>query len=784
MHTLRFKILAVAAALIVLSQLGTVATVLLTARNDVGERAAQTMHRAASIITETTESRANQFEDTVIALAADYGFRQAIATEDKPTAESALNNNVKRAGADIALLFNNDQTLTAATANTDLAPEQAARIFAAPYSGKSSRTVILHDGVAYDAITVPVRAPLPIAWLTMGFAIDEDYVQHMESLTGQNISLLVNTESQPQNVASTLTSNLLLSLEQQLVSNVSAQTPTIVSLADSEHLALKKPFIDGQDFLWVVMSKSIAETMAPYRLLQTAAVALGAIPLVVALLGAVLLSRALTRPVQTLMEAARRIQEGDYSTPVIMRSGDELNQFASAFNLMQEEIAQREDSISYQARHDATTGLYNRAFAVELMERRLDTLPAGEKFALLIISLGAADEISGTLGHEICDAYLAQATKQLRQIVDSAHLLAHIKSDTFMVCLQSIGATDARSLGEELVGRLKAGIRLPDVNIAVNPTVGISIYPDHGKDCEHLLMRATIAIEAKDELRRPVRFYREGDEELRLRNMMLLTDLRRAVDQNELRLHYQPKISLADDTVCGAEALIRWDHPKYGWLTPDKFIPIIEQSGNISLITRWALQTAARQYSEWKVEGIDISIAVNFSAHDMQDENLPWHIMDALREGAMPPDKLIAEITEEAMVRDFDTSITVLHRLRDLGVRISVDDFGTGYSSLSKLKKLPVRELKIDRSFIAQLPDDHSDVAIVGASVELAKRLGLNIVAEGVGNGTVARWLRDQGVEQAQGYYWSPPVAAKDFAAWAAEFNGGSTRQARILELA
>ena len=168
----------------------------------------------------------------------------------------------------------------------------------------------------------------------------------------------------------------------------------------------------------------------------------------------------------------------------------------------------------------------------------------------------------------------------------------------------------------------------------------------------------------------------------------------------------------------------------------------------------------------------------------MQDENLPWHIMDALREGAMPPDKLIAEITEEAMVRDFDTSIMVLHRLRDLGVRISVDDFGTGYSSLSKLKKLPVRELKIDRSFIAQLPDDQSDVAIVGASVELAKRLGLNIVAEGVGNGTVARWLRDQGVEQAQGYYWSPPVAAKDFAAWAAEFNGGSTRQARILELA
>jgi EAL domain-containing protein (putative c-di-GMP-specific phosphodiesterase class I)/GGDEF domain-containing protein len=399
----------------------------------------------------------------------------------------------------------------------------------------------------------------------------------------------------------------------------------------------------------------------------------------------------------------------------------------------------------------------------------------------MIINLQAADEISGTLGHDIADAYLQEAARQLGHMIDSTHVLARVKADTFMILLSNTGATDARRLAEGLVARLKPGIQLPDVRIAANPIIGIAVYPDHAVDREHLLMRATIAIEAKDELRRPVRFYRTGEEEQRVRNMTLLQDLRRAVDENELQLHYQPKIVIDDESICGAEALVRWQHPDYGWLTPDKFVPIVEKSGNIAMLTHWVIETAARQYQQWRKAGLDLSIAINFSAHDIQDQNLPWQIMDALRLSEMPANKLIAEITEEAMVLDFGDARTVLRHLRDLGIRISIDDFGTGYSSLSQLKNLPVNELKIDRSFIAQLPDDHSDAAIVSASVELAKKLGLDVVAEGVANSAIMDWLRQHGIEYGQGFYWSAPLSGSDFEAWAADFKGGSTRHVRTL---
>ena len=192
-----------------------------------------------------------------------------------------------------------------------------------------------------------------------------------------------------------------------------------------------------------------------------------------------------------------------------------------------------------------------------------------------------------------------------------------------------------------------------------------------------------------------------------MRNLSLLHDLRKAASENALVMHYQPVINVADETVRGAEALIRWNHPVYGWLPPNEFIPLIEQSGNISVVTRWALETVSKQYRQWVADGLDLDISVNFSAHDLMDNELPWFIMDILRDSKLPPNKLVAEITEQAMVQDIDNATKVLTRLRDLGIRIAIDDFGTGYSSLSHLKRLPVDELKIDRSFVAS-PDRKS----------------------------------------------------------------------------
>ena len=232
-----------------------------------------------------------------------------------------------------------------------------------------------------------------------------------------------------------------------------------------------------------------------------------------------------------------------------------------------------------------------------------------------------------------------------------------------------------------------------------------------------------------------------------MRQLAILADLRRAARHDELRLYLQPKIRLADGRICGAEALVRWQHPVFGFLTPDQFIPLAEKSGNISLITNWALTAAVRECRLWLEEGLDLPVAVNLSSRDLQNRDLPCFVLALLRDHDLAARNIVLEITEQAVVRDFQRATLVLECLRDLGIRIAIDDFGTGYSSLAQIKHLPVDELKIDRSFVMDLPGNDDDAAIVRASIDLAHNLGLEVLAEGVETQPALEWLQAQGCE-------------------------------------
>jgi len=786
MHSLRFKILATAAALVLLSQVGTVATVLVTARQDVADRAERALETGAEVLAQTSASQTEQFAGTVQALAADYGFKQAVGMNDVPTMESALANHARRAGADIAVLVDYDQRVLATTGAANL-PDEWLEKSGRQKSSSKNYFAFIDEGSAYVIVTVPIRAPLPIAWLSMGYQLSDAYAVKLQNLTGLDISIISKDEQVAHVVASSLRADqsdaLLQTLGAAATKKPANSLTNRIDIGDQELLALSRRMINNDGSLTVVLTKSVNDAMAPYRLLRTAAIALGGIPLLFALAGAVLLARNLTKPMQELMQAAQRIQSGDYSEPVSIRSGDELKEFAAAFNAMQVEIAERESRISYQSRHDSVTGLYNRDYILKLMQIQLDEQPADGHLAVLLVTLSTISDIAGTLGHDISDSFLKQAASQLRQLIDLRHPIARIDGDFFLVLLSDTDATDTRRLAENLILQLKHGIQLPNLNLSVNPRIAIALYPEHGRDRDQLLRRATLAINADPELRRPVRFYRDGDEELRVRNLTLLRDLEHAITNAELELYYQPKIRVADEKVAGVEALVRWNHPGYGQLSPAEFIPIIEQAGNISLITRWVLETAACQYRVWVARGFNLHIAVNVSSHDLLDQDLPWFVMDTLRANEMPAHDLIVEITEEGMVRNFSQAATVLQRLRDLGVKVAIDDFGTGYSSLSQLKRLPVDQLKIDKSFVSRLPDDEADIIIIGASVELAHKLHLDLVAEGVGSGAAFRWIQNMGIEQAQGYYWSPPLPAAEFTDWAQKFSGGATQHSKILQL-
>jgi len=784
MRSLRVKILATAALLILLSQIGTVTAVLVTANSDVSERAEGSLIAGTELLSNATTSRAGQLGNTVRALASDYGFKQAVGTRETETIRSALQNHAQRAGADIAFIIDLDYQLLAASGGVDETGSLDDTSGTVQTFAETNHRLYVSDGKAYEIYTVPVKAPLPVAWLSMGFRLDDAFAHHLQNLTGLEVTLISRPDGNETVVATSKTDSNkaeILKASKTLAKN---QAPTTVDIGGNDHLAIIAPFMHQQNDVQVLITKSLAEAMAPYALLKKASFVLGALPLLAALLGAVLLSRALTHPINRLMEAAKRIQSGDYGVPVEIRSGDELREFGGAFNAMQSEIAAREKRIVHQATHDSVTGLHNREYALEqLAPLAAAALHAGKTIGLMVIRLNALGDLSGSLGHDTGAAYLNEVANRLRRFAGNEYILARLENDDFLIALTESETMHVREAAEDLVGQLGSAIRLSSINVNVKPVVGIALLPDHANNAEQLLLRATIARNEAQSEGRSLRVYRDGDQEKRVRNLNLLQDLKRAAQENELQLHYQPKIALHDVSVCGVEALVRWQHPEYGWLPPGEFIPLIEKSGNILILTRWVIQQAGKQLAKWDADGLDLSIAVNLSANDLLDDELPWFFMDVVREHKLNPKRLVLEVTEEAMVEDFGKANSALERLHDLGLTISIDDFGTGYSSLSQLKKLPVQELKIDRSFIAGLPSDSADTAIVSASVSLAHQLGLKIVAEGVTNGDALRWLRENGVDRAQGFYWSEPIPADAFNEWLRNFTGGETVQVKPLKI-
>jgi diguanylate cyclase (GGDEF)-like protein len=786
MLNLQTKIMTTAVGLVIVCQITTIGLALLTVKSSVAERAIVNLEREANMTARVTSSQASQAEGLINALVSDFGFKQAIATNDIPTIKSALDNQAERAAADVAFLIDRDQQLIATTDPLSPALKETQQLLNSAESKEIGHTVMILDGTAYFIITKPVRAPLPIAWLSVGYALDDAYAIRAEQLLGMQISIFSVAEDNPILLASVLPAAARADLTLQFSKALKADTflsPDKILIGDQEYFAVRKPFFRNQKLLQILITQPNQEVMSVYSLIRQTLLFLGAFPLIIALIAALLFSRKLTRPLKDLVSAAKRIQDGDYEQTVTIDTSDEFNEFAIAFNAMQKEIGAREARIVYQAKHDGLTGLYNREFAIDNLGIAIaQASQANEQLAIMIVSLNASQEISATLGHEIADAYLEKAANKVRSFVSRDYIVARLELDTFLIILTKTNVEGAKQIADDFVARLVTGIRLPNVNIAVTPRIGIAIYPQHGETHERLMLRATIAKSEGSQNQRPVSVYHEGDEEHRVRNMTLVRDLRSAVQDNSLVMHYQPKIDVTDESVCGVEALVRWNHPTYGWLPPNDFIPVIEQSGNISILTRWALETVACQHKKWLDEGLDLKVAVNLSAHDLQDNELPWFIMDTLRNHRLPPEKLVLEITEQAMVQDINNAITVLTRLRDLGIKISIDDFGTGYSSLSQLKKLPVDELKIDRSFVGMLPGDRADEAIVSTTIDLAHKLRLEIVAEGVSSGAAYRWLQNHGIDRAQGFYWSKAIPAEELSPWVSNFIGGSTQVLQTVE--
>jgi diguanylate cyclase (GGDEF)-like protein len=430
-----------------------------------------------------------------------------------------------------------------------------------------------------------------------------------------------------------------------------------------------------------------------------------------------------------------------------------------AQRLRQSEVLNQK--LHHQATHDQLTGLANRA---RLLDHVSDALQTGEpEMAVLVVGIGGFSDVNDTFGHDYGDLLLQQIGARLCARIGDTGVVARVGGEQFAVVLWKANRQYAESTAEALLRSLSETFTIADdCAIAVTANLGVALYPEHGSDADLLLRRADIAMSVARRRLSGHAFYSPEQDQHSAERLALVAALRRAIDNDELALWYQPKLHLSTGRCVGVEALLRWNHPERGMVPPDQFILLAEQTGIITDLSDWVLNAAMAQQRIWRDGGLVMPIAINLSMHDLHNPRLPDRVDELLNYWRLPAGDLHIEITESSLMLDPERALETVTRLRSLGLVITIDDFGTGYSSLGYLKRLPVDELKIDKSFVQDLATDEDDLAIVRSTIRLGHELGLSVTAEGVENAASFSLLRELGCDVAQGYYIGRPKPAAE----------------------
>jgi diguanylate cyclase (GGDEF)-like protein len=429
---------------------------------------------------------------------------------------------------------------------------------------------------------------------------------------------------------------------------------------------------------------------------------------------------------------------------------------------LRQEAAERE----HRALHDALTGLPNRTLFSDLVDGAA-AASGGASVAVLLVDLDRFKEVNETLGHRTGDALLREASSRLLRALGGRGMLARVAGDEFGVLLPRVDGPEQPSrVAEDLKSSVSRPFALEGLTFEIGASVGIALHPAHGSDAATLLQRADVAMCAAKRTPGETQLYSPEQDHHTPRRLALVGELRKAIEARELKVHFQPIVALDSGEVVGVEALLRWPHPRYGFLAPEEFVPIAEQTDLIRPLTDLVLGTSLEQCAAWRSRGLDLRMAVNLSARSLLDESLPGRIGATLQETGVPAHLLTLELTEGSIVSDPDGTAGCLGLLSAMGVSLSVDDFGTGYSSLSYLRHLPVDEVKIDKSFVLHMSTDATDAVIVRSTVNLARSLGLRVLAEGVEDRATWERLRSLGCDLAQGYLISRALPAPRLETW------------------
>jgi diguanylate cyclase (GGDEF)-like protein len=704
------------------------------------------------------------------ASASDFAFREAAATGDVATLASALDNQRARIKAQSVLYVDLAGNVIADTMHAGAPPrrfEFEQLITQARTDGEATAIGLLENH-AFQLIAVPVRAPLTIGWIVDCYPVDAALAADLRQLTGLDVSFAVERGGRWELLATTLSAAAASAMSEQLPPYVEALDTRLLQMSQGEQQVRFVSLGEGAgEHIVAVLQRPIADAMARFQALRTTLIALGILSLALSIAGSVMIALGITRPIELLLAAVKRIRQGDYTAPVQMQRDDEIGALAQGLDHMRAGIAEREQRILKLAYEDPLTQLPNRAQFGEALERGIVLAQTqGQSLAILVMDLDRFKFVNDSLGHGVGDHVLRQVGMRLHKLLGSAGCVARLGGDEFALLVPALQTAQVIELAQNILAALERPIFFQDQPLDVGTSIGIALYPEHASDAETLVRNADIAMYVAKRGKIGYTVYEPKFDTSQQEHLSLLGELRHAVEHGELRLYYQPKVSLASSTVHAAEALIRWVHPTKGLVPPGLFIPFAEHTGYIKVLTRWVLAEAIRQCGVWRRDGLRLQVSVNISARDLMNRDLPEAISALLSEHSVPASMVCLEITESGFMEDPEHARKVLERLASIGLQLSIDDYGTGYSSLSYIMQLPVTELKIDRSFVSHMIDDRDLTTIVRSTIELGHGLGLKVVAEGVEDGQGFALLRELGCDGAQGYFMSPPLPAEAFRRW------------------
>ncbi len=716
---------------------------------------------AQNVFEQVLENRENVLYGSASVLTADFGFKQAVATGDRPTINSALFNHGGRINADLMALVSLDGKNISSVPKI-LPPEQTfpyPRVVQNAISNGGASSLLFIGQRLYQVMMLTIDAPTPIAVAVIGFEINQEWGQQLKNITQLETTIEVQAKGEETFTISTLPAELVAPTLAQQGQPLSWLSLSLFS--DIPYVSRRFLLTDEDNFkVLITLSNDVHRLFADFRALQTNIALIALLAIILALCFAALFSRKVAKPLVALADIAQRISSGDYNKSInTTSSSTEVTNLAIALESMQSNIRQREEKISYQAQHDILTGLNNRYNMEVQLNAKFEQNKPFQVLGINIFGFRGINDVFGYHNGDICLQILAKR-------------------------LDKYGGLGARLAGGELLwipdtlvnyeqviqfkNTLEEPVETGDASITPRVSVGMLNCPVDAHNAEELFRRMNIVLDEAQKTEHMMLSYEPEYEHRYLRRLSIIAELKTALNdqQEELSLFYQPKLDLNSGKVTKVEALIRWNNALLGFVSPEDFISVAEQAGFIGKITDWVINQAIKDAVILKGLGLNMSIAINLSAQDVMDDALLPHIIALMNASQLETNALSFEMTESDLVQEPEKAIQQLQAFRNKGFEMAIDDFGTGYSSMSYLKNLPVTTLKVDKSFVLKLDSQQGDQKIVRTVIDLAHSFGLNVVAEGIENQATLKLLHGWGCELAQGFYMSKPLPLDNFVQW------------------